>query len=64
MDEAAFNRDNRRYPYRSHGQYARAWYALIGCSLLATFNGWLSFTTPFDVQDFFASYISVTYPPA
>ena len=60
MIETSYDRTNRRYPYKSHGQYARAWYGLIGCSLLAVFNGWKAFTTPFNVQDFFASYISVS----
>ena len=59
FEEDAFNREHRRYPYRSHGQYLRAWYALIACAVLALFNGWEAFAAPFNVGDFFAAYISV-----
>lgn len=35
-------------------------YGLAGCSLLAIFNGWRAFVTPFSLPDFIASYISVS----
>jgi len=60
QDLAAYDRDNSQlYPYRSHGQYLRAWYGLFGSFMIAIFNGWESFVSPMEVDDFIASYISI-----
>jgi amino acid transporter len=53
------NRNASDYPYRSHLQWARAAYGLLGCSLLLLFNGWRSFLHPFSTADFLASYFNV-----
>jgi amino acid transporter len=55
-----YDRDSPQYPYRSHGQYLRAWYALIGCTLFVLFNGWRTFVPPMSVNDFVACYVSVS----
>ncbi|KAI0538135.1 amino acid permease-domain-containing protein [Xylaria digitata] len=51
------DRQNPQYPYRSHGQWLRAVYALFGCSVLVLFNGWRTFSPPFSGGDFVACYI-------
>jgi hypothetical protein len=60
QDTTAYSRrkDTATYPYRSHGQSLRSYYALFGCITMALFNGWRSIT-PFSAGDFIASYISV-----
>ena len=59
---ASYDRDHPRYPYKSHGQWLKACYGLVTCSLLVIFNGVGMFLTePFDVRRFVASYISVWY---
>jgi len=55
----AYNREDDSYPYKSHGQYLRAWYGMCGCFLMAFFNGWSSCVFPMSINDFFASYISI-----
>jgi len=55
----AYNRDGPRFPYRAHLQWARACYGLFGCSLMALFNGWRTFVSPFSPADFVAAYISI-----
>jgi hypothetical protein len=58
---AMYDRDNPRYPYKSHGQWLKACYGLVSCLLLVTFNGVGAFLEkPFDVRRFIASYISVS----
>ncbi|KAK6524888.1 hypothetical protein TWF281_011788 [Arthrobotrys megalospora] len=42
-----FSRRDPRYPYRSRFQPARAWYGLIGSSLVVIFNGWEFCTSDF-----------------
>ncbi|TVY22638.1 putative lysine/arginine permease [Lachnellula hyalina] len=59
QDLSAYNRQNRHYPYKSRGQWLKACYGILGCCLLAFFNGWRSFVTPFSAADFVASYISI-----
>jgi amino acid transporter len=54
-----YDRNSHGYPYRSHGQWIRACYALTGCALLGFFNGWRSLTHPFDFGDFLGCYIAV-----
>ena len=60
QDQSVYNRENKEgYPYKSHWQYARAWFGLLGCGSVAVFNGWQSFH-PFSGGDFIAAYISVS----
>ena len=54
-----YNREHHEYPYKSHGQYLRACYALMGCSMFIFFNGWRTFVSPMSVSDFLACYIAV-----
>ena len=54
-----YDRNSPQYPYRSHGQYLRAWYGLIGCILFILFNGWRTFVPPMNGEDFVACYICV-----
>jgi amino acid permease len=52
--------DDHFYPYKSHGQYLRAWYGLGACFIFALFNGWQSVISPMSPNDFVASYINVS----
>jgi len=54
-----YNRDHHQYPYKSHGQYLRACYALTGCSMFIFFNGWRTFVPPMSVGDFLACYLPI-----
>lgn len=54
-----YDRNNRQYPYKSHGQWLRAFYALTGCSLFILFNGWRTFVPPMSVSDFIGCYIPI-----
>jgi hypothetical protein len=54
-----YKRSAKQYPYRSHLQWIRAVYALVGCVLMATFQGWRTFVSPMSGKDFVASYIAV-----
>ncbi|PMD57773.1 amino acid transporter-like protein [Hyaloscypha bicolor E] len=57
---AMYDRDNPRYPYKSHGQWLKACYGLVACTLLVLFNGVGPFLEhPFDTRRFVASYIGV-----
>jgi amino acid transporter len=58
-NRSAFNRDDKQYPYRTHGQLFRAWYGFFFCALLIIFNNWRAFVPPFSSPDFLASYIGV-----
>jgi amino acid transporter len=51
--------DDHFYPYRSHGQYIRAWYGMCGCFFIILFNGWSSVVSPMSINDFLASYINI-----
>ena len=56
-----YDRDNARYPYKSHGQWLKACYGLISCVILVLFNGLKPFLLdPFDTKQFIASYIGVS----
>lgn len=58
---AMYDRDNPRYPYKSHGQWLKACYGLVACTLLVLFNGVGPFLEhPFDTRRFIASYIGVS----
>ncbi|KAH8671349.1 amino acid permease-domain-containing protein [Xylariales sp. PMI_506] len=54
-----YDREHPQYPYKSHGQYIRACYALFGCTVLVLFNGWRTFVPPMSVNDFIACYIAL-----
>ena len=54
-----YDRESKRYPYKSHLQWLRAVYGLTGCVLMTLFNGWTSVLSPRNPKDFVASYISV-----
>ncbi|KAG9233712.1 proline-specific permease [Amylocarpus encephaloides] len=57
---ACYDRDNPRYPYKSHGQWLKAAYGMVSALLLVVFNGIGAFLErPFDTRRFIASYISV-----
>lgn len=58
-NRSAFNRDDKQYPYRTHGQLFRAYYGFVFCTLLILFNSWRSFVTPFSKPDFVVSYIGI-----
>lgn len=59
-NRSAFNREDKQYPYRTHGQLFRAWYGCVFCILLIVFNTWRAFVAPFNTPDFIASYIGVS----
>ena len=58
-----YDRNSTQYPYRSHGQYLRACYALTGCWLFILFNGWRAFVAPVNGGDFVACYVCVSAAP-
>lgn len=58
-NRSAFNRDDKQYPYRTHGQLFRAYYGLLFCILLILFNNWRAFVHPFSLPDVIASYIGI-----
>ncbi|KAF2199453.1 hypothetical protein GQ43DRAFT_116760 [Delitschia confertaspora ATCC 74209] len=55
----AYNRDDKQYPYRTHGQLFRAYYGLSFSVLFILFNNWRAFVHPFSIPDFIASYIGI-----
>jgi hypothetical protein len=58
---AMYDRDHPRYPYKSHGQWLKACYGMIACTILLIFNGVAAFLEdPFDTRRFIASYIGVS----
>jgi amino acid permease len=58
-NRSAYNRDDKQYPYRTHGQLFRAYYGFIFGTLLILFNNWRAFVTPFSLPDFIASYVGI-----
>jgi amino acid transporter len=54
-----YDRNAPRYPYRTHLQWIRAVYALVGCTILLIFHGWRTLLSPVIVDDFVASYIPI-----
>jgi len=57
---ACYDRSHPRYPYKSHGQWLKAFYGMVASILLVVFNGIEVFLErPFDTRRFIASYISV-----
>ena len=59
-NRSAYNRDDKQYPYRTHGQLFRAYYGFLFCLLLIAFNNWRAFVHPFSTADFVASYAGVS----
>ncbi|KAF2186890.1 proline-specific permease [Zopfia rhizophila CBS 207.26] len=59
IGESPYDRGGTRYPYRSHLQWLKACYGMVGCFLVTVFGGWRAFASPFNVADFIASYISI-----
>tara|TARA_R110002060_G_scaffold23753_1_gene32285 strand:- start:467 stop:745 length:279 start_codon:yes stop_codon:yes gene_type:complete len=58
---AMYDRDHPRYPYKSHGQWLKAAYGMVACTILLIFNGVAAFLEdPFDIRRFIASYIGVS----
>jgi yeast amino acid transporter len=57
---ATYERNNPRYPYKSHSQWLKAAYGFSACVILVLFNGVNAFVeNPFGVREFIASYIGV-----
>jgi amino acid transporter len=57
---AKYDRSDPRYPYKSHGQWLKAYYGIASCVILLLFNGIVAFLEePFDSRSFVASYISI-----
>ncbi|KIN04574.1 hypothetical protein OIDMADRAFT_101530 [Oidiodendron maius Zn] len=57
---AMFDRDHPRYPYKSHGQWMKALYGLIACTLIVVFNGIGPFLQrPFDIRQIVAYYVGI-----
>lgn len=56
---ASYDRDNPRYPYKSHGQWLKACYGLVACVVLILFNGVGAFIEPLSIRKFIAAYISL-----
>ncbi|ORX97604.1 amino acid permease/ SLC12A domain-containing protein [Clohesyomyces aquaticus] len=54
-----YDRNCPQYPYRSHGQWLRALYAFVACSLFILFNGWRTFVSPMHTADFVACYVPI-----
>jgi amino acid transporter len=53
------NRNASTYPYKSHGQWLRSAYAILGGPFLVLFNGWRLMLNPFSQADFLAAYMSL-----
>ncbi|KMP07422.1 hypothetical protein CIHG_00283 [Coccidioides immitis H538.4] len=55
-----YDRNNPRYPYKSHAQWFKALWGMTACTILCIFSGATTFLrTPFDTHGFIVSYISV-----
>lgn len=56
-----YDRENPRYPYKSHFQWLKAFYGMVACIILLLFNGVGAFLqNPFDIHQFISAYISVS----
>lgn len=61
---ASYDRDSPLYPYKSHGQWLKAFYGLVGSCILLLFNGVPAFLEePFNVRKFVSAYVGVCQPP-
>lgn len=57
---ASYDRDSPLYPYKSHGQWLKAFYGLSACCVLILFNGVPAFLErPFNVRKFVSAYVGV-----
>ncbi|KAG7284094.1 hypothetical protein NEMBOFW57_010455 [Staphylotrichum longicolle] len=56
---ASYDRDHPLYPYKSHGQWLKGCYGLVGCVVLILFNGVGAFIEPFNIRKFVSAYISL-----
>ncbi|EFW20887.1 amino acid transporter [Coccidioides posadasii str. Silveira] len=55
-----YDRNNPRYPYKSHAQWFKALWGMTACTILCIFSGATTFLrTPFDTHGFIVSYISI-----
>lgn len=60
---ASYDRDNESYPYKSHGQWFKAFYGMVTCVILLLLNGVGAFLeNPFGVTQFVSAYISASLP--
>ncbi|KAM7191108.1 hypothetical protein V8F20_009426 [Naviculisporaceae sp. PSN 640] len=60
LQAASYDRDNHLYPYKSHGQWLKACYGLVACTILVVFNGVGAFLErPFNIRKFISAYISL-----
>ncbi|KAJ3473618.1 hypothetical protein NLG97_g10215 [Lecanicillium saksenae] len=57
---ASYDRDSPLYPYKSHGQWLKAFYGLASSIVLIIFNGVPAFLEkPFNVRKFVSAYVSI-----
>ncbi|OAA47255.1 proline-specific permease [Beauveria brongniartii RCEF 3172] len=57
---ASYDRDSPLYPYKSHGQWLKAFYGLAGSCILLLFNGIPAFLEkPFNVRKFVSAYVGI-----
>ncbi|EGX93560.1 proline-specific permease [Cordyceps militaris CM01] len=57
---ASYDRDSPLYPYKSHGQWLKAFYGLVGSCILLLFNGVPAFLEkPFNVRKFVSAYVGI-----
>ncbi|OAA66292.1 proline-specific permease [Cordyceps fumosorosea ARSEF 2679] len=57
---ASYDRDSPLYPYKSHGQWLKAFYGLAGSCVLLIFNGVPAFLEkPFNVRKFVSAYVGI-----
>ncbi|XWW92698.1 hypothetical protein V2A60_000623 [Cordyceps javanica] len=57
---ASYDRDSPLYPYKSHGQWLKAFYGFAGSCILLLFNGVPAFLErPFNVRKFVSAYIGI-----
>ncbi len=60
---ASYDRDNSLYPYKSHGQWLKAFYGFAASTILVLFNGIPAFIDePFNVRRFVSAYAGVSHP--
>lgn len=61
---ASYDRDNSLYPYKSHGQWLKAFYGLAASAILVLFNGVPAFLDePFNIRRFVSAYAGVSSLP-
>lgn len=61
---ASYDRDSPLYPYKSHGQWLKAFYGFAGSCILLLFNSIPAFLEkPFNVRKFVSAYVGVCLAP-